>query len=142
MTVSVVVISPKRIDGDRKLPLTGLELNEAACFIVGDDEETAGSSLASFTGDRLMLEVKRQLLLTLLVSMGPKEALERRAAERWSATRVVFLFGGSQPRGWRGSSDDGKDLFATVREIGGGGRRACVFCCWCGGVFFYLFFRC
>ena len=80
MTVSVVVISPKRIDGDRKLPLTGLELNEAACFIVGDDEETAGSSLASFTGDRLMLEVKRQLLLTLLVSMGPKEALERREA--------------------------------------------------------------
>ena len=81
MTVSVVVISPKRIDGDRKPPLTGLELNEAACFIVGDDEETAGSSLASFTGDRLMLEVKRQLLLMLLVSMGPEEeALERREA--------------------------------------------------------------
>ena len=59
------------------------------------------------------------------LAAGEEEELERRAAERWSALTVVFLFGGSQPRGLLiHPHDEGMDLFATVRESG---RRACIF---------------
>jgi hypothetical protein len=75
--VSVVVISPKRMAGDRCFMLdVGLELKDDgddSFLAVGDVITTAddSSSRASFTGERLMLvEVKRQLLLFPLDSIG------------------------------------------------------------------------